>query len=75
MKLTDLKDPIPADIEIAQSANLLPISQIAQEIGLQNEEVDSYGIHKAKAGPRSESLYCSARPNPQLDFMMGLSSS
>jgi len=46
-KLT-LKDPVPADIEIAQGAELKPITQIAEELGLLPEEVELYGAHKAK---------------------------
>ncbi len=43
-----LKQPVPADIEIAQSAELKPISQIAEELGLLAEEVEFYGPYKAK---------------------------
>ena len=46
-KLT-LKDPVPADIEIAQEAELKPITQIAEELGLLPEEVELYGAYKAK---------------------------
>jgi len=44
----DLKKPVPADIEIAQSALLKPISLIAEEMGLLPEEVEQYGPYKAK---------------------------
>ena len=40
--------PVPADIEIAQGAELKPISLIAEELGLLPEEVEFYGQHKAK---------------------------
>ena len=43
-----LKDPVPADIEIAQEAVLKPITQIAEELGLLPEEVELYGAYKAK---------------------------
>ncbi len=43
-----LKQPVPTDIEIAQSAELKPISQIAEELGLLAEEVEFYGPYKAK---------------------------
>lgn len=46
-KLT-LKDPVPADIEIAQEAVLKPITQIAEELGLLPEEIEMYGTYKAK---------------------------
>ncbi len=43
-----LKDPVPADIEIAQEAVLKPITQIAEELGLLPEEIEMYGTYKAK---------------------------
>jgi len=46
-KLT-LKNPVPVDIEIAQGAELKPITQIAEELGLLPEEVELYGAYKAK---------------------------
>ena len=45
-----LKDPVPADIQIAQEAVLKPITQIAEELGLLPEEVELYGAFKAKVG-------------------------
>jgi formyltetrahydrofolate synthetase len=39
---------VPSDIEIAQSAKLLPISQIASEAGILPEELEPYGRTKAK---------------------------
>jgi len=47
-KLQMLKRPVPSDIEIAQAAQPLPISQIAEEVGLLPEELDMYGQNKAK---------------------------
>jgi formyltetrahydrofolate synthetase len=44
----ELKKPVPADIEIAQSAQLKPIGLIAEEMGLLPEEVEQYGPYKAK---------------------------
>ena len=44
----ELKQPVPADIEIAQSAQLKSIGLIAEEMGLLPEEVEQYGPHKAK---------------------------
>ncbi len=44
----DLKKPVPADIDIAQGANLKPITQITEELGLLPEEVELYGPYKAK---------------------------
>ncbi|MCD6577594.1 MAG: formate--tetrahydrofolate ligase [Anaerolineaceae bacterium] len=43
-----LKDPVPADIEIAQEAVLKPITQITEELGLLPEEIELYGAYKAK---------------------------
>jgi len=40
--------PVPSDIEIAQEAELKPITQVAEELGLLPEEVEMYGPHKAK---------------------------
>jgi methylenetetrahydrofolate dehydrogenase (NADP+)/methenyltetrahydrofolate cyclohydrolase/formyltetrahydrofolate synthetase len=40
--------PVPSDIEIAQAAILKPITTIAEELGIQTEELELYGPHKAK---------------------------
>lgn len=37
-----------SDIEIAQSANLQPISKIAQQLGITDDELEFYGKYKAK---------------------------
>lgn len=37
-----------SDIEIAQSANMLPIEQIAEKLGLTRNEISLYGNYKAK---------------------------
>lgn len=47
-KLTELKKPVPADIDIAQSVAPLPISEIAEAAGLLPSEIDLYGNTKAK---------------------------
>ncbi len=47
-KLTNLKTAVPSDIDIAQEATPLPITQIAAEVGLLPEELVPYGIDKAK---------------------------
>lgn len=44
----DLKKPVPLDIEVAQSAKLKPIIQVAEELGLQDDEIEFYGPYKAK---------------------------
>lgn len=43
-----LINPVPSDIEIAQSATLKPISIVADEMGILSEELELYGSHKAK---------------------------
>jgi hypothetical protein len=40
--------PVPSDIDISQSVAPYHISKIAEDIGLQAEEVDLYGPNKAK---------------------------
>ena len=42
------------DIEIAQQAELLPITKIAENLGIQEDELELYGKYKAKL---SESLF------------------
>ena len=40
--------PVPADIDIAQEAELQPILSIAEKIGLAEDDLDLYGKFKAK---------------------------
>jgi methylenetetrahydrofolate dehydrogenase (NADP+)/methenyltetrahydrofolate cyclohydrolase/formyltetrahydrofolate synthetase len=40
--------PVPSDIEIAQAAELKPVSILAEELGLLPEELELYGNYKAK---------------------------
>ena len=42
------KRPVPSDIEIAQEADLRPILEIAEKIGLEMDDLDLYGQFKAK---------------------------
>lgn len=42
------QDPVPPDIEIAKAAELKPIVEVAEELGLQPEEIELYGPYKAK---------------------------
>ena len=44
----ELKSPVPADIDIAQAATLKPITQVAEEMGLLQSELELYGDYKAK---------------------------
>jgi Formyltetrahydrofolate synthetase len=39
---------LKSDIEIAQSANMKPIAEIAQSIGLLDDEIEMYGKYKCK---------------------------
>jgi formyltetrahydrofolate synthetase len=41
-------NPVPSDIDIAQAAELKPITLIAEELGLLPEELELYGEYKAK---------------------------
>jgi hypothetical protein len=47
-KLTDLRRPVPSDLDIAQAATPLPITQIAAEAGILPEELEMFGNTKAK---------------------------
>jgi len=47
-KLSNLRIPVPSDIDIAQAATPLPISQIAAEAGILPDELELYGKSKAK---------------------------
>ncbi len=43
-----LRYPVPSDIDIAQEAELKPIAQVAEEVGLRRDELELYGDYKAK---------------------------
>ena len=43
-----LRTPVPSDIEIAQEADLKPIAQIAEEVGLLPDEIEFHGKYMAK---------------------------
>ena len=47
LKLNFIK-PVPSDIEIAQAADIKPITQVAEEVGLLPEELELHGMFKAK---------------------------
>lgn len=40
--------PVPSDIEIAQAGKLKPITQIAAELGIRENELELFGPYKAK---------------------------
>jgi formyltetrahydrofolate synthetase len=43
-----LLKPVPSDIEIAQAGKLKPILQIAEELGIKENELELFGPYKAK---------------------------
>ncbi|MCK4582796.1 formate--tetrahydrofolate ligase, partial [Candidatus Bathyarchaeota archaeon] len=43
---------MPPDIEIAQSAKLKPIIEIADSLGLTEDDIELYGKYKAKIKPQ-----------------------
>jgi len=43
-----LRRPVPSDIEIAQEAKIKPVLQVAQELGIRENELELYGPYKAK---------------------------
>lgn len=49
------------DIEIAQQAEMLPISRIASKLGIDSEDLEPYGHYKAKL---SEQLYTKTADRP-----------
>ncbi len=44
----NLRTPVPSDIDIAQEAILKPITQVAEEVGITEDELILYGPNKAK---------------------------
>ncbi len=50
-----------SDIEIAQQANLLPIKEVAAQIGITEDELEFYGKYKAKL---SDELSARVQSNP-----------
>ncbi|MBN1992212.1 MAG: formate--tetrahydrofolate ligase [Anaerolineae bacterium] len=43
-----VRHPVPSDIEIAQEAVLKPIKEVAEAVGLGEDDLDYYGKYKAK---------------------------
>lgn len=43
-----IKSPVPTDIEIAQNAQLLPIAEVAEKLGIPFDFLEPYGKTKAK---------------------------
>jgi hypothetical protein len=44
----EVVSPVPADIDVANSVKPLPVTAIAEELGLHPAEYDCYGKSKAK---------------------------
>ena len=44
----EYKRSIPPDLEIAQAAELAPIQEIAEKMGIHPDELELYGKYKAK---------------------------
>ena len=44
----ELLDPVPSDIDIAHAAIIKPIKELADEIGILDDELELYGKYKAK---------------------------
>ncbi len=42
------ESPVPSDIEIAQAAELKPITEVAEELGVLPDEIELFGPYKAK---------------------------
>ena len=59
-----------SDIEIAQAANMLPIAQVAEKLGLADEDLIPYGRYKAKINHK---LIHSDRPDGKLILMTAIS--
>ena len=45
------------DVEIAQEAKMLPITAVAQGLGLTEDDIEPYGKYKAKLLPQAESKF------------------
>lgn len=63
---------IPSDIEIAQSAKVLPIQQVAEKVGISEEELIPYGYDKAKIRLTAAQRY-SATPKGKLILVTAIS--
>ena len=64
-----VRSPVPSDLEIAQSAVLRPIEEVAAELGLDPERLERYGRFKAKV-PLSE--LDPSRPQGKLVLVTGI---
>ena len=46
-----------SDIEIAQAAQMQPITQVAEKLGLTEDEISLYGKYKAKVDYSADDVY------------------
>ena len=61
---SQLRQPVPSDIDIAQSIEPLHISAIAQGLGLSEDDIDYYGKYKAKVRQKNVLDWATEKPNP-----------
>ena len=53
-RLTQLRNPVPPDVEVSQSVPLAPVRDIfADQFGLKDDEIFSYGPYKGKVSLES----------------------
>ncbi len=52
----NFQDPVPADIEIAQSVTPTPITEIAKQLNISPADFESHGTTKAKVCLEASSL-------------------
>jgi formate--tetrahydrofolate ligase len=52
-----IKSPVPSDIEIAQEAEMLPITKVAEKAGILDEELELHGRCIAKIDYDKVSLF------------------
>ena len=60
------------DIEIAQESKMMPIAQIAKELGIDERYLEQYGKYKAKIDYNLLNEY-SARPDGKLILVTAIS--
>jgi formate--tetrahydrofolate ligase len=65
---------MPSDIEIAQKAELRRISEIAAELGLNEDSIEHFGRYKAKIDPRLNP-HLGERPDGKLILVTAISPS
>ncbi len=58
---------VPCDLEIAQSAELKPISEIAASMGLREDEIELYGKYKAKISLKALDRLAEKRKGKYID--------